>query len=515
MKTAVIRQKAEFLCAYAFNFLCLLLFACLFCGSFAFSWLNHELSDEFVYPQRDFWAGNLAFLLLALAGLGLLCRLFRGRLSRQNLHRLALALSALAVCVSLFWIQGSKTVPNADQLLVWQRAVAFNAGDFSDLARGGYVGVYQQQLGLISILRVCDLLAPLFHTEGWHLFKVFSALSVGVLVYSGFRVVRLITGEKPQAGLLYLLLALFCAPMYIYTSFVYGEASSTAFSMLAAWMLLENLKAVRLACLVGLYVSVFLAVSLRTNTLIVMIAFFIVMAFKFLQPGGKKHLAVGLVLLFAVASPTLLQAALYHNKIPQNSHPMPAILHITMGTNDAMPNAGWYNGYNFKRYQDSGFDPQAASQAARQDLADFFAHCKAQPAYAMDFYHRKIASQWNAPMYQCLAMNNVIKGEQMDFFKSLYEGEGNRRLTSFMNFYQLLIYGGVLAFTLTAARRRLPLESYLLLIAVFGGFLFSVLWEAKARYTFPYLLMMTPYAAIGISALLAAFGKRLRKKLPV
>ena len=84
-----------------------------------------------------------------------------------------------------------------------------------------------------------------------------------------------------------------------------------------------------------------------------------------------------------------------------------------------------------------------------------------------------------------------------------------------MNLYQLLIYGGVLAFTLAAARRRLPLESYLLLIAVFGGFLFSVLWEAKARYVFPYFLMMTPYAAIGISALLAAFGKRRGQKPPV
>ena len=37
----------------------------------------------------------------------------------------------------------------------------------------------------------------------------------------------------------------------------------------------------------------------------------------------------------------------------------------------------------------------------------------------------------------------------------------------------------------------------MLLIAVLGGFFFSVIWEAKARYVFPYFMMMLPYAAMG------------------
>ena len=61
MKTAVIRQKAESFCVYSLNLLCLLLFAYLFCGSFAFSWLNQELSDKFVYLERDSLAGSLLF----------------------------------------------------------------------------------------------------------------------------------------------------------------------------------------------------------------------------------------------------------------------------------------------------------------------------------------------------------------------------------------------------------------------------------------------------------------------
>lgn len=81
-----------------------------------------------------------------------------------------------------------------------------------------------------------------------------------------------------------------------------------------------------------------------------------------------------------------------------------------------------------------------------------------------------------------------------------------------MNGYQLLIYGSVLAFVIVGLKKRCPLERYLLLIAVFGGFLFSVLWEGKARYVYPYFLMMIPYASVGVAAMAAAFWRQLDKK---
>lgn len=116
-------------------------------------------------------------------------------------------------------------------------------------------------------------------------------------------------------------------------------------------------------------------------------------------------------------------------------------------------------------------------------------------------------------MYQCIFMNSRVEGEQTALVQSLYEGEGNQRLTDFMNIYQSLIYGGVLAFTIFALKKRYPLEHHLLLIAVFGGFLFSILWEAKARYVFPYFLIMIPYAAAGIGSMITVFWQRLDKKV--
>lgn len=508
MKISILRQKAEPFCTHLFGLLCLLLFAFLFSISMTSSWLNHEVGDEYVYFEKDSLPRNLFFLVLALAVLAVLARLLQELLSQRKMNLLALLVSALSIGISLYWVQSSGTFPQADQEYIWEQAQLFNSGDFSGLQPGGYVGIYQQQLGIITILRVLDRIAPFFHTEGWHLFQLFSALTTGLLVYAGFRVVTLITDRQYVAQLLYLLLAFVCAPMYLYTSFVYGESSSTAFSMLAAWMFLECLRTPRVRFFVGLYLSAFAALLLRTNTIIIFIAFAIVLVIKLLRNATRRLVSVGLVLLLAVLSPTVLTNSLYGDKIPEGSKPMPAILFVTMGTRDDVTNAGWYDSYSYLQYLDHDLDPLAASEAAGADLAAFLTQCREDPAYAADFYNRKIASQWNAPMYQCIVMNNRVEGPQTALVQSLYEGAANQRLTNFMNLYQSLIYGGVLVFTVLGLKKRFPLENHLLLIAAFGGFLFSILWEAKARYVFPYFLLMIPYAAAGIGTMLTGLLQR-------
>jgi hypothetical protein len=70
-----------------------------------------------------------------------------------------------------------------------------------------------------------------------------------------------------------------------------------------------------------------------------------------------------------------------------------------------------------------------------------------------------------------------------------------------MNIYQLLIYGGVVLTLILMRKKWIKIENYVLLIGVYGGFLFSLIWEAKSRYILPYFIMMIPYAAIGITEL--------------
>lgn len=114
-------------------------------------------------------------------------------------------------------------------------------------------------------------------------------------------------------------------------------------------------------------------------------------------------------------------------------------------------------------------------------------------------------------MYQCLVMNNYIIGDQSRLVNSVYNGKLRILSQKIMNIYQLLIYGSVLFVFVAKRKEWMYLEHYVLLIGIFGGFLFSLMWETKARYVFPYFLFMIPYAAVGLSSLNYRITKRINE----
>ena len=70
-----------------------------------------------------------------------------------------------------------------------------------------------------------------------------------------------------------------------------------------------------------------------------------------------------------------------------------------------------------------------------------------------------------------------------------------------MNQYQSFIFIGVFLWIIFNYWRKKDLEDQVLLLTIFGGFLFHMLWEAKGRYILPYFVMMLPMAAIGLAEL--------------
>lgn len=81
-----------------------------------------------------------------------------------------------------------------------------------------------------------------------------------------------------------------------------------------------------------------------------------------------------------------------------------------------------------------------------------------------------------------------------------------------MNVYQSAVFLGALLFCVDSLaqwiRKRKQKENVLdghedfwklvWLVTMIGGFLFSMIWEAAARYTLIYLVMLTPYSAEGL-----------------
>lgn len=500
--------------AVLFCMICIPVFTALFGFSLLLSWVNVEFWNEFVYLREDSLIKNLSGIIIALLLLFLAAKTCEkwGNACRMDL--IALAVSILCMGISLWWVSTSGIVPQGDQANICKFAMDFDNGDVSGLQKGGYVSVYRQQLGMITFVRI---LHKIFGYENdYKVFQYFSALTVAVLVFSGYQVVKKITKDALGAEIIYLLFMLFCIPMYGYVPFVYGEICSTAAIFLGAWLMLSCLESSappwKLAALA--IVSSF-ALQTRMNAMVPLIGFLIVVVIKMLGRPSLRIAAAGAAI---IAGLLLSQAAIhvfYARYIPKDSKPIPPLLHIVMGTHDQIKGApGWYDGYNYNLYEEMNWEPDAANAAALQDLTAFMDKCLAQSGYAVDFYTEKANVQWNVPMYQCIVCNNSFGKDWSPLIESIYEGKTGIFMEKFMNIYQLLLYGGVLYLLLARYREWHHVENYILLIGVYGGFLFSLLWETKSRYVFPYMMFMIPYAAAGIHCLLdkisAAAGKALK-----
>lgn len=484
-----------------FNVMAFAVFAVLFHYCLELTGVNTSLQDEHIYFKRDFILLNVLKLVCAMAVLYLFGKLSVFFQTKRRRNILLTVCCVLAAGISFYWVMNSGTAPQADQAIIVGFADEFNKGSFYGIQRGGYLAMYPHLLGLVTLLRG---LFRIFGAGNYYAFQLFQAALVPLVVFSGCMIVRELSGEDARAELYYLLLAMTCFPMYAYTAFVYGDFVYIPFALLAVWAFLSCIRRFKLWKLAGLGLSAGAAVMLRSNALIIVIAMLIVAVIKAAAGRSRRMLAVGGAVLAGVLAFSLSLNMLYASEKGEDADAIPALCYIVMGLNDDNSYAGWYNIYELGCFATSDYDVDAANARALTDLKMYIGIYRADPSYMADFFTRKINSQWNAPMYQGIVMNNNVVREQSALISNIYAGgRAAKLLEKYAKVYQLVVYGSILFLLFQKRKEWQAIEKYVLLIAVFGGFLFSLIWETKTRYVFPYLLMELPYAALGIEEMAA------------
>lgn len=457
-----------------------------------------ELTDEHIYFRHDSVILNLIGISLALTLLSLYGRLERFFHTKKRRNVLLAIVSALAVLFGVYWITATKTSPWGDPGYILSFARQFQAGDYTGLEAGEYLAVYPQQLGMVTLLSFFN---GLFGESDYRVFTYLTAAMLPLIIVSGMKVVRYLVKDNARIELFYLLFVLTCFPMYGYAPFVYGDLCSLEIGMLSVWAFLSCLERFRVGKLIWLGGTVGLAFLLRSNIIILFIAMWIVLIVKLLCDSAKRRSALLMGIAMALGI-LLFQAALdfaYRNVRKERTDALPPIAFIVMGMNDDFGYPGWHNFYGVNLFAACGNDAGLTAERAKEDLNSYIDLFRADPEYMVDFYVRKINAQWNAPMYQCIVSSNHVIARQGKVAASIYEkGRLYRWVSRYMKVFQMLLYASVLFLLSVRYGKWHGVENYVLLIAVFGGFLFSLLWEAKTRYVFPYLLMLLPYMAAGV-----------------
>jgi len=477
-----------------FEVVAVILFLYLFISSLLVTGVNDwDINNELIYLQCDNILLNLVKIILLIIVFYIFNKLIKKLVTDRLLYYGLGVCLLLVLCISTLLINGANTTPQSDSLFVCNEASKLNASDFSGFNKGGYLSMMPHQLGFISFVRI---MFSLFGDPNYRAIQYTNAIANVIIVLSGFMIVKHISKNNKTALWFYLILKLLCVPMYYYSMFVYGETLSTMFVMLSCWMLLrtKDSKDIVSILLYGLFIC--LSILLRTNCYVLLVANIIVLIIKIIQLKDIKYVFLLIsVLAFTILSQFGLNQ--YYAKYKkEGAGAIPSVAYITMGLNNDKGCPGWHNDYNNLLIKECNYDEELAKSIAIEDLKTGLQYMINNPNYAISFINQKIQCQWNSPMYQAIHMNSYINGEQNSLGYSAYFGTIRHLAEFIMEVYQMALYGSILAYLLI--NKEYNIENYTLLIGVFGGFLFSIIWEAKTRYIFPYLLMMIPYFSIGL-----------------
>lgn len=486
------------------SILFLIIFSFLFCLSLFTTGLNLTYDSEIPTLVNDNVLINLLLIVITTGIIYILYKFIKKYINRNVL----LILSVIAcVCFSIIWVLSSNVEPDADQTAVCYFAHYFNDLNYFGLIKGEYVGKNQQQLGLISVIQI---VYKLFGDGNYRAFQFLNTAFIGLFIVSNDMIIRNSHFKnKEDAEIIYLLLATSFIPLFIYSDYVYGEVISIASISLCFWMICSFLNNPKIYKFLLLIFSGFLSCYVRLNSIIFIIAAILVLFVGLVMEYNNKKLFTLIGILIAGASALIVPKLIYGEYIPNDSHSMPATLYIAMGMQG---DAGWFNSYNTDTYIVVDAEPIEADAWARGSINIQIDYFRKNPNSCLKFYYNKINLQWNSPMMQSLWMNHKFNGYPGRLAISIYEGKLNSVLNVISNCHQMFVYLMCIIFSISIfkERKKVRIEELIYVVFVIGGFLFSILWEAKTRYILPYYSMLLIEASFGLSILI---NKYINKKL--
>lgn len=497
-KTPWCGRTARFLsaCALALFLLIMAGLTCSALGMTAKAYIKMNYLNLGIDIVRDSVVPNLLLtvaLLLVLAGLVRLTAQFR---------RLWIALCAVWTVAAIGFVLGGGFLQRGDSCMIIWAAECFAAGDYTPMQSEYFQG-YSYQLSICFFLELVKRLFPSADLK--LLMQCLNALfSAGIMAALTGLSVMLYRRERTETASMLLFLAFI--PFFLYSMYVYG---TTPMLLLCACAMLcfTGYMHTRKKTL-GLAYAVFLGLAMvfKPNALIPAIALFICALLDVLETRDWR-LAVFALLSCVLCA--VFPAAINHMYELRSGMPLgddiTLLSRLTMGMQDSETAAGWYNTYT-ERFLGPQVTAEAEKAQAMQDLMTRLEQMRRNPGMTLAFFREKCLTQWIEPGYEIVWYGSVCGKEgRFNGLANLIlrEGETIRMLLdAYLNVFQqalyiLILLGGVD----TMRRREFRAEHVMIPVVLIGGFLYHMIFEAKAQYSYPYVVLMLPLAARGLSVL--------------
>ncbi len=484
-------------------------------------YFNHyplDFIESFVDTFPDSPGINILIILLVILLTTAIAFFFRKiKIKDRILHVAAGVISLFSLGGLLFFVYKAKCVPVCDQMQLVLDAIFFKNGNYEDMR--GYLNTFQQQYGLVFLEEMIMRIK-----EDYHIFQYINAVLAAGSMYAIFPITKLLSGNGKTAFFGFLS-AVFFVPLYYYANFVYGEVPSLAFATFGILMLLlflkkgEGRKFVNkknwffLLFIIPLFTLSYVS---RTNLVILLIALVCALILYGIRKNkwGAFLLAAVIILVPLLANSGIKRSYELRSGIEIGAA-QPALGWIAMGMQESDQGYGFCNDYANNTFNTTAEgNRDVANKIYKEEIAYRIQEFKTEPRSAYVFYRMKMLQQWNEGTFGSIVHTNAfedgVPGRTIGkFFSNVY----GQYVNIFCNRYVAVIYFLYFVFGVTSAvsvitgfvKKERAGENegtdfgYILMIYFIGGFLFSLLWEAKPRYVFPYVYLCLPLAAIGLT----------------
>lgn len=456
--------------------------------------------DSYEIPYQSFH--TFAFLGLAIlfsAALFALCKFVLQ--SQIKVHHITIFFSLVYLLLASFMIIHSPSGLRADVSEIIRAVADVQTGNYRNFSPGSYFFYYPHQLGLLSFFQLLSFLS----LKGLFFVNFLAVLSIQLLQVE---ITKAIFQEEKTIKLSALLSYLFL-PLLFFILFLYNTLFSLFFSYLGIFFCIKFFKKTSwLNALAGLLFFC-IAVVLRKNLFILLIAIAIPLILFALKQKKMLFLlfAIVLILLPQLANKGLI--TYYEQQSQSELKGLPSLAWVNLGLKRADNGvAGAYSPLYIVQYDSFAYDTTAYTLALQEQLQEKLLGFIAEPKEALRFFWEKISATWTNPFFQSLwsgpltvdpdlpdqTIENPYLSMLFDDSSMLYKS-----LAFFLRYIVLIIYAGS-AYALWRLRKEEIIYTLLYIPLFFlGAFFFHLIWETKSQYVVGHVFMLIPLAGYGLA----------------
>ena len=480
-------------------------------------------SAEKILYQTDNLALNLLFTAI-FVGILFTMRRFYDFFAKINITALEIILVVYVVLLGFIWIFSVTSIPAADSANVYEtaRQAAKNQytslHDFTNFYNkdfyGGYsyYNFYPFQLGFVFI---CEIIFRIFGTTSSMPVQVINVLAVGAAYLGLAKITRLLFKRKSIEFMAIFLLALCFQPILLCT-FVYGNIIGMSLGIWSCFFLIKYFRTNKWLLLIPCGILLVISTIAKYNNMIYLVAFVIMLIVHTVKEKKWQSIAFAVAICIATVGSSSLIIASYESRAGVTlANGVSQVLYFDMGLQESGRAPGWYTTTGLSLYLKNQFDDEAANKAAWEQIGQRMEAFSDDAEYTVDFFGKKILSQWNEPTFESIWVSKV-KGHEVAIKGGIGEAVYDKSLGQllelhfglYMRVLYLLFAIGIYCLFIS---KKTNIQTILLPLVLMGGFGYHFLFEAKSQYILTYIPLIIPTAAYALNLVLFSDYTGLKK----